>query len=504
MIDIRSSEPSIQNHLRKYYSLLDSGKEFKISELFESYRLLKPSLHKLIDSPQTDTSALGYAVDRLPHCTSQTKKIIIAQSLDQLKSINVDISGWEEMSSPARRRQNYFHAGSGTLVVLTSSDSDLDDLINCLIAYQIETAKTSLTYDIVIQGFPLNSSFYQSTAASWWTAASRQTFILDLASTPIYFVSSNFHSLTNLIGGFANQRQDQIITFIEKNHPDLYRQWEEIKLGKNAIRVIDFLYFLSGKFFKELAAEQRAKSEYELSLGIKTIRLKSQMPCDVQLIPVSAIAKSSRLDLNLNVKDKLLLQKSHAFILNIEYPLGFAAYYLFQEILANLNNLKSVYVIGKAAILSGEIGDIQIPGIVFDERTNNILHLNNIFNSYFPFPALQGKVLSNQKAIAVYGTFLENEAQLNNYISTSFNIIEMESGPFLTAIYQHLNRLPGLPQNTVARLSDLPFDLGVINYASDNPLSHTLGDSPMALKGVEPTYLAALTVIQRIIDLESV
>ena len=548
LIGPKSSEKSIQEYLRRYYSLLKSSTEFNLSDIFDSYRSSNPSLHKLISSEMVDVSAISYALPRLPTCIFSTRKVIIAQSLEQLSKAGIDISTWQLQSAKARRRLNYYDRISQTLVILANSDSDLDDFINCLVASQIERQKIaklnnsnfsllvnqdkanligvddigwqklkklfgdnwleSITQyyrytEISIISLPQDSQVPAMIVEDWLKKISIASFIFQFNSTPIYFVSSNLHSLTNTIGGFVNQRQDYIIPHIENNYPDLYRQWVDIKNNPNSLRVIDFLYYISSKFFKDLPYEQKAKTKYEESLGIRQLKTNTQLPCEVQLIPVSAIAKSVYKDPNLTITNQDKLLSSQAYILNIEYPLGLSAYYILSGILNYFQKLKGIYVIGKAAILSGQIGDIQVPSVIFDERLNNIFKPQNIFNQYFPFKTFVSSVLQNQKAISVYGTFLENEVQLQHYTSSGFNIIEMESGPYLSAIYQHQNQTPAMPQNTVNSLDNLPFDLGIINYASDNPLTQTLGDSVMSLKGVEPTYLAALTTIQRIIDLES-
>ena len=544
----KSSERSIQDHLKHYYSQIRSNQDFPVSSLYNYYRILRPSLHKQLESGVLDISALNYALSRLPNCILATRQVIIAQSREQLSSAGIDISGWEVQGSPARRRQNYFDRVTKTLVVLINSDSDIDDFINCLICLQLERLKlskldqyqlglldTEENYSVLgvdaatwqkfkkilganwqenlrlftqnvdtnIHCLPQDDKFIIDTVANWWHKVSLSSMIFGFEETPIYFVSSNLHSLTNLIGGYVNDRQDQIIGHISQNYPDLYQQWQELKTGTNTLRVIDFLYYISSKFFKDITAEVTAKTSYEESLGIKRLNIKSQLPCDVQLIPVSAIARSHYRDPNLRLVNPNRINSSSSYILNIEYPLGFSAYYILRAILNTLSQLRGVYIIGKAAILSGAIGDIQIPKVVFDERTNNIFNLTNIFNQYFPFPSFQSSVLQNQKAISVYGTYLENDSQLQNYIKTAFNIIEMESGPYLSAIHQFLNQAVEFPHDIVAEIKNPGFDLGIINYASDNPLSQTLGDSVMSLSGVEPTYLAALTTIQRIIDLES-
>jgi hypothetical protein len=548
-LNIKSSEKTIQEHIRRYYSNLHSGEEILVSSFFDTYRQSHPSLHKLADLPQTDVDALSYCLPRLPDCIFKTKKLIISQNIDQLKSLNIDISSWESIVAPARRRQIYFDKISQTMVAFISSDSDIDDLVNCLISFQIERDKFSnlapndlnqvlnsddyqllgLTdidwtklksklginwkehlslysqyYDITIRSTLGDDTIYSTNASAWWQKVCTGSLIFEFAHTPIYFVSSNLHSFPNLVGGYANQKQDQIITYIEKSHPDLYLEWQKLKSGQNQLRVIDFLYYISSRYFTDLPKEQIAKTNFEESLGIRTIKPQSELTCTAQLIPVSAIVKSNYRDPNLVIRDHDKLMNSRGYILNIDYPLGFSAFYLFRELLSTLNQLKGAYIIGKAAILAGAVGDIQIPKIVFDERTNNIFYPKNVFNDGFPFTAFQSSILKDQKSISVYGTFLENESQLHNYIESGFNIIEMESGPYLAAIYQHDQNLTDIPHNIVAHLDNLSFDLGLINYASDNPLSQNLGEGNLTLKGIEPTYLAILSVVQRIIDLESV
>lgn len=549
MIDLtpKSSERSIQDHLRRYYSLLRANQPFLVSELFDTYRLLRPSLHKKIDSPALDISALNYAMPRLPDCVLDTTKVTIAHSIAELTTAGIDISLWESYSSPARRRKNYYSPEHHHLVILVNSDSDLDDFVNCLICLQIERQKFSSSFgqveispqttgqsfqlsdadwstwckilghdylasltqfshnsDISLQLLPTSDTTGpQTVVADWWHKVSVSSLIFNFADTPIYFISSNLHSVTNLIGGYVTSRQDEIMAHLSQKYPEMYLQWLELKRGSNQLRVADFLYYASSKYFRDVPGEVVAKTKYEESLGIRHLNIKSQLPCDVQLIPVSAITRSSFKDRNLTTDKIDRLQSSKAYIVNIEYPLGFSAYYILTEMLSRLSQLKGVYIIGKAAILSGNIGDIQIPKTVLDERSNNVFNFANVFNQYFPLPAFQTAILQNQKAISVYGTYLENEAQLTNYTKSGFNIIEMESAPYLSAIYQRQTSSATSPHDVVADLPSPGFDLGIINYASDNPLSQTLGDSVMSIKGVEPTYLAALTTIQRIIDLES-
>ena len=113
-------------------------------------------------------------------------------------------------------------------------------------------------------------------------------------------------------------------------------------------------------------------------------------------------------------------------------------------------------------------------------------------------------LLKDLKAVCVYGTFLENRAQLENYQSSNLNIIEMENASYLSAIFEHyLNSQAKVSRNQSYHIDNLPLDLGIINYASDNPLSQNLGQEALGFRNIESSYLSTLTAVQRIIDLET-
>jgi hypothetical protein len=210
------------------------------------------------------------------------------------------------------------------------------------------------------------------------------------------------------------------------------------------------------------------------------------------------------LDPEIKIKNPDLLSKSSAIIFNIQYPLGFLAYHILNETLENIARIKGVYIMGKAAVLNGQLGDIQVPRLVFDEHTQNSYLFHNCFNHDFPFINNQGSILTNQKAVTVLGTYLQNPELLKQYSENNLTVLEMESGPYLSAIAEATYQ-ERLPQNTIIDLNQAPFDVGIINYTSDNPYSQNsnLGAQPsLDLAGVEPTYLASRAILQRVLDLE--
>jgi len=545
---LRSYEPILDQFRRKYHTALASGKEVSLSSFFSDYKKMAPLLHKGLSKKHLDISTLKYCLDRLPCEIHQVQRIIIAQSKDDLEREKVVFDGsWQEVTAVARRRQTFYNSQTKTLIFLIVSDADIDDLVNLLIAYKLEwiklyyllekkhdqflekqnpklldlsdqdwqKIKTALggkweeiiadnkqgVSDIFLKLIGYTWIGSRQIAQGWWQKVVGNLLTLNIVQAPTYFVSSNFHSLVNIIGGYVGQHQNEIFAHLDK-YPELKQEWSKIQKEDSILRTNDFLYYFSKIYFQDFPEKLKEKEILEENLGIKKFRIDSNLSGRVQSMPVSAIAGSKFLDPYLSINDKVKLGASKARIINIDYPLGFGAYFLLSEVLENLKNIKGIYIVGKAAILAGQVGDIQIPKVVFDETTANVYFVKNIFNQFFPFKTFQSAILKDQKAIAVYGTFLETKNQLENYIKSGFNIVEMESGPYLTAISE-VELRTHFPENKVIHLNNLPFDLGIINYASDNPLSEeTLGSGSLALKGIESTYLALLSVVQRIIEME--
>jgi hypothetical protein len=79
----------------------------------------------------------------------------------------------------------------------------------------------------------------------------------------------------------------------------------------------------------------------------------------------------------------------------------------------------------------------------------------------------------------------------------------MENGPYLNAVFEMTN-YKRYPERKTLSLIDLPFDLGIIHYASDTPFTKaiSLGTRNLGYDGVEPTYNSSLAILERIVDVE--
>lgn len=553
-----STIESIDLHVRTYRSALKSTLEVTINSLQNYHLKSQPLLHPLGSKPnQIDLPALIYSIQRLPSQIDKTKKILIGQTPEIFaKSGFPTVTSWPKVTALARRRTIHFHSDQKIMAVFAASISDIDDLVNLLLAYQIEWNKF---YRLARYHYPKSPLFlkalkdgsitqklnldpdewnfflkslgsqpqlrlhrlyrktqnlrlrllagswidYTKTTNLWYHHLNRQVVThtkKSLYQSSIYFVSSNLHSLLNISTGFALKNQKSILSHLSQNHPDLLNVWHKIQKQEFHLHPSDFLYYAS-RFMPSSYHQNFQK--YQQKLKIDSVPSSHYLDVNTQIIPLSTLIKSPQLDPRLKISQKNKILNSNSLIINIDYPLGFDAYHILQKMLENVGHIKGVYVLGKAAVLNGEIGDIQIPRLVFDEHSQNTYIFQNCFNSFFPFTNQQGSVLTNQKAVSVLGTFLQNEALIEKYSKNNLTVIEMESGPYLAAITEATYDTQG-PKNTIIDLNSAPLDIGIINYTSDTPYSRfrSLGVSNLTLNGVEPVYLGSLTILQRIINQE--
>jgi len=198
------------------------------------------------------------------------------------------------------------------------------------------------------------------------------------------------------------------------------------------------------------------------------------------------------------------LSESRAVIVNIDYPLGMAAYNILREVAVYTAALRGVYVLGKAATLNADVGDVMISSVVHDEHSQCTYWLDNAFIvSDLAADLRFGTGLDNQRAVTVKSTFLQNRAYLDFYYREAFTVVEMEAGPFCDAVYE-IADADRHPVGEAVNFSKLPIDLGIIHYASDTPYTQarTLGARGLSYYGMDSTYASSLAILRRVLRLE--
>ncbi|MGH2598252.1 MAG: DUF6909 family protein, partial [Dehalococcoidia bacterium] len=131
----------VELYVRTYRTLLRSAGETRLRTLETPHIEMRSSLHAGAGDPRPDMGALIYATQRLPECMPHIRHIILGQSAEAIgQALGADVAGWQPVSSPGRRRR-WLWDGADRLGVLVASESDVDDLIPTVVAYQIEWNK---------------------------------------------------------------------------------------------------------------------------------------------------------------------------------------------------------------------------------------------------------------------------------------------------------------------------------------------------------------------------
>ncbi len=235
------------------------------------------------------------------------------------------------------------------------------------------------------------------------------------------------------------------------------------------------------------------------------LRSTTALRVPAQIIPLAALSADS-VDARVGNVDSDALAASDAVIVNIDYPLGVAAYNILREVAVDRAALRGVYVLGKAATLNADVGDVMLSSVVHDEHSNSTYWLDNAFSVDDLAVDLRfGTGLDNQRAVTVKSTFLQNRSYLDFYYREAFTVVEMEAGPFCNAVYE-IADADRHPVGEAVNFSKLPIDLGVIHYASDTPYTQarTLGARGMSYYGMDSTYASSLAILRRILSLEGV
>lgn len=559
-------------YVRTYTTLLSSSGAIQVSSFEPAHLTAAPSLHAGAEEPAPDMNAFMYSVQRLPASMIDVKHIVLGQSIQAFAREGYpDMNGWVLQSAPGRRRRWHWDGGD-TLCAYIASTSDLDDLIPTIVAYQLEWNKFHRLFaadpeartlveratsadgpdlteeEIASLGTKLrltdsdwarlqmvwgtatwsnlakiaaerkratlrmlDGSYvgYVRSTRQWWTPASRLLHDLGLHDRPVYFISSNTHSIVNVLSGVTGRRRGALTDYIRASrHPELLPELEKLEAGETRSSLENLLYFTARHYFADpsVNGDKTKRAAEERDRGIYHIEPKTAVDVGIQIIDLSKLDPAS-FDSRLCDPDRTIDPSlTDAIVVNVNYPLGFGAYHLLTQVAMVTDALKGIYILGKAATLNGRIGDVMIADVVFDEHSGNTYWFDNCFSYEDLAPYLIfGAALDNQKAVTVKGTYLQNEGYLDFYYRENYTVVEMEAGPYLSAIYEdvYLSRHPtGEAINLRQANAENHVDLGIIHYASDTPYTRaqTLGARGLSYFGMDSTYASTIAIMRRIFD----
>ncbi len=560
-----SGNQEINLYLRTYYSLLRSTRSVQIKTLVEAHKRMHSALHVHANDSKPDMAAFIYTILRLPPCMDSINLVVMGQSERVFKEHGFpDVEEWESVTAPGRRRRSYFD-GKNTLAVYIASRSDIDDLVPILTAYQIEqrklhyllnnppvfdllrtvqqrdgqlsadecqelseltglpaddlsrltqvwgqnTADQLLTFantrqSIAIRSLAGSLADYKRATHIWWQNVQQHVPDIRFSERPIYFISSNTHSMANLLSGYALRTEKKLQDYINaRSDSELDREYYDIIESNVPSSLENFLYYVLKKYQAGHPQDYDNQLIYEKSIGISRIPSTHAFDIEVQVISLNQLL-TEQFDPRIRVPGVEAIARSDALLVNIDYPLGMAAYQVLTEIARNAADVKGVYVMGKAATLNGRIGDVMIPGVIHDEHSLNtyLFHNDISANDVAPYLAY-GTVMDNQKAITVPGTFLQNEGYMSVFYKEGYTDMEMEAGPYLSAAYEMIRPVRH-PYNELVNLQNARFPIGIVHYASDTPFSKgkNLGDRNLSYYGMDPTYATMIAILRAIFNHE--
>jgi len=551
-------DDAVELYQRTYSTLLRSSGETRLRVLEPSHRAMESSLHPLAGRDELDLGAFLYAIRRLPAGIVRARRIVMGQDPAQFARSGIGpLDEWEPVEAPARRRR-WYDGGGDTLAVLLASESDVDDLVPTLVAFQIEWNK--INQRMRAAGWPESDDHdpdpdecatilsggiddwlrlrdawgeafgpqlreigtrreslrvrmlggtqvgYARLTRRWWAPVHERLAAQQLEDRPIYFVSSNTHSLSNLVTGIARRREDELLAYLEglPESDGLRGELHALRDGRSEGSWENFLYFVAREWIDAGGPQLREwRREAELAAGVEHLPSRTAMRVPAQIIPLDRL-DVAHLDPRLGRVDAARLAASPAVIVNVDYPLGLAAYNILREIAVDSSVLRGVYVLGKAATLNADVGDVMLSSVVHDEHSGTTYWLDNAFEVEDIEPDLRfGTGLDNQRAVTVKSTFLQNRSYLDFYYREAFTVVEMEAGPYCNAVYE-IADADRYPVGDAVNFSKLPIDFGVIHYASDTPYTQarTLGARGLSYYGMDSTYAASLAILRRVLRLE--
>ncbi len=540
----------VELYTRTFLTVLRSSGEVRLRVLERVHLGMHSALHPLGAESRLDSGALLYSLHRLPPVTLELEHVLMGQSPDQLLRTGLDGVAWEPVAAPGRRRRWWWDPASKTLAVALASSSDLDDLVPTLVALQIEWNKAHRLLrsddstaapvglkdarqrlgigpddwqrlkalfgprmeeflatvgrrplDLRLRLVGGSQVAYARATREWWGPIGEVLSQEGLRDRPIYFVSSNAHCLVNLLSGVARERSEHVLLWAEgSSDPELRELVRLQRRPDSRISPENFLYYAARLWFDAHPRARQGRTQEEREEGIFHVEARSGTDVAAQVIVLDRL-RPDAIDPRLGPAVAADLRAAPQVLINIQYPLGLGAYHILRQVMEATDRVEGVYILGKAATLNADVGDVLISDVVHDEHSGNTYWLDNCFSFADVAPFVTSRsVLDRQRAVSVRSTFLQNRAYLDFYYRDAYTVVEMEAGPYLGAVFEagDPSRYPTDEQVDLTRPA---MEVGLIHYASDTPYTQarTLGARGLRFEGMEATYAGALAIATRIL-----
>ncbi|UII20978.1 DUF6909 family protein [Fulvivirga ligni] len=288
-----------------------------------------------------------------------------------------------------------------------------------------------------------------------------------LHKRPIHIISANLHSFLNAIYG-ESALEDENFSSLEE------------------------LATLTSK--EENGDMRRSIHEHALEHGMHEIQDQSGTNLSVQIFDLE---KFDLEKLPKAIRPASMIEPPVLIVM--DYAFGEQAFECMDELLKPYEegtkvhdlNIKSVSIMGKAGILTGNKSDIMLPTAhVFEGTADNYPIENDLDPDEF-----KGKISTYVGTmITVLGTSLQNRDVLNHFLTSTWNAVglEMEGAHYQKAIQSAARIRKSIDENVKVRYA---------YYASDNPLvtGSTLASGSLGLEGVKPTYMITEAILKKVL-----
>lgn len=303
-------------------------------------------------------------------------------------------------------------------------------------------------------------------ATRWAKQVKRFLYDRGFVSRDIHVVSANMHSMVNLLYGAG---------FLQEHN----------------LEVPDNIYDMIGKIREINADIYKYASQYGFSYLTDT----SESNIDAMIIDTGQL-QDSFVHPTIQCDFEFVHQEKPVIVV-LDYAFGVQAFDIMDELLCPCHfekedvsfKVKSVNVMGKAGILSGDKGDIMLAtSYVMEGTPNNYIVDNDLLSEDFDekYPIHVGPM------VTVLGTSLQNRDVLHRFHTSNWKAVglEMEGGHYQRAISA------AIIQGHVSR----DIKTRYAYYASDNPLQNgqTLASGSMGDAGIVPTYMITRVIFQKI------
>ncbi len=310
-------------------------------------------------------------------------------------------------------------------------------------------------------------------ASNWAESIKSKICQLGLQGRPVHLISSNMHSVKNLLYGPGS-----LIKAKKEVAENIY---EMIEMVKEREEQVDMYACLHGYHFHQ----DQSGSNIDVNI------------IDTSLLDITQLHPKMRIDAT-------YVQNIKPIIVVMDYAFGTQAFQVMDELLCpcRINkqkivlDIQSISIMGKAGILPGKIGDIMLASAHVMEGTPHNYIVNNDLRKR-DFDESDGNTVYCGPMVTVLGTSLQNRDVLERFQKSSWKAIgiEMEGAHYQRAINAAI--IQGhIPSKMKTRYA---------YYASDNPLisGHTLASGPMGDEGIKPTYMITKVILEKILHPET-